>query len=312
MRPGRVLAPALICDTAVDGLPRHDREVHFYPVTKDLRPDWAWLERHADASDAALLLVHYFGFANDAERAARFAQDRGLALIEDCAHSFLSGTDGQALGWFGDFAILSFRKSLPLRSGGALLSRAPISDAVPRARLPGIAPGFVIRELLKWTLFRTGSSWLARHFGSAVSDEHPVSLDDCGRMDALSRRLLSNSVARLHGIRETRRHNYAALVRGLVGTDAIRLPFPALDEGTCPWAMPLVTAHADDLLHVLLSEGIGAWKWPDLPSTLPSGQFQHERELARGTVLLPVHQNLGAAHVRYMIDTVTAWSLGVG
>ena len=45
-----------------------------------------------------------------------------MILIEDCAHAFFGQVNGRPLGDYGDYAVASVRKFLPVFDGGYLLS----------------------------------------------------------------------------------------------------------------------------------------------------------------------------------------------
>jgi dTDP-4-amino-4,6-dideoxygalactose transaminase len=66
--------------------------------------------------------MHYFGFPDAGAGAlAGAARSQGIRVLEDQAHSMLSDIVGGACGWWGDAAIYSFHKLLPVPDGGALL-----------------------------------------------------------------------------------------------------------------------------------------------------------------------------------------------
>lgn len=71
-----------------------------------------------------IYVIHEFG-----EICAKITELRELAdrlnipLIEDCAHSPISGLEGAAVGSWGDYCIFSLSKHLPIESGGAVASK---------------------------------------------------------------------------------------------------------------------------------------------------------------------------------------------
>ena len=72
----------------------------------------------------AILAIHEYGYPHPELAAlATLARARGIPLIEDCAHSLDSSLDGVPLGSFGDFAIFSLSKVLPVAAGGVLVGR---------------------------------------------------------------------------------------------------------------------------------------------------------------------------------------------
>ena len=287
---------------------------------------------------AALLLVHYFGVPADVSAARRWCDERGVALIEDCAHSFLSTADGERVGSSGDFAVFSFRKQLPVASGAALVvngrrtfERPGTGIHVPLTSTPstssgqrlsrrerGVRAGLVpaLRELGAWALFTSGSGRLRRWLAPSLSDERRLRAAAPGRapvMDWVTRRVIARLSKKVDAIAERRRSNYLLLQRELGGAGRLMPVFACLPDGAVPWGFPLrVTGgreRRDELLFVLLAEGIGAWAWPELPAEVTESDFPEELRLASETIGLPVHQGLSARHMQHVADTVSAWAL---
>ena len=71
----------------------------------------------------AIVVIHEYGYPHP-ELAALLesARNRGIPLIEDCAHSLDSISEGVPLGSLGDFAIFSLSKVLPVPGGGILVT----------------------------------------------------------------------------------------------------------------------------------------------------------------------------------------------
>lgn len=70
----------------------------------------------------AVLAVHELGFPHPKIKELRdYCDAKSVPLIEDCAHSMNSMALKQRVGGRGDYAVYSFPKSLPVKSGGALV-----------------------------------------------------------------------------------------------------------------------------------------------------------------------------------------------
>jgi perosamine synthetase len=102
------------------------------PVFGDCRRDDLCLsldevQRLVDAHDpAAVFLVHIGGhIAFDAPAIAALCRERGIALLEDCAHAHGAVWDGRRPGTFGDAGIYSLyaTKTISTGEGGVLVSR---------------------------------------------------------------------------------------------------------------------------------------------------------------------------------------------
>ena len=75
---------------------------------------------------AAVWVVHIGGhIAFDIEKIAKFCRDRGIILLEDCAHSHGASWDGKRPGEWGDAGVYSFypTKTISTGEGGMLVSK---------------------------------------------------------------------------------------------------------------------------------------------------------------------------------------------
>jgi hypothetical protein len=77
----------------------------------------------------AIVAIHEYGYPHrDVRGLSATARARTIPLIEDCAHSLDSSFEGAPLGSFGEFAIFSLSKVLPIQSGGILVGAEPLPD----------------------------------------------------------------------------------------------------------------------------------------------------------------------------------------
>ena len=104
------------------------------PVFGDCRRDDLCLSveeaaRLIDVHDvAAVLLVHIGGhIAFDVPAIAALCRDRGVMLLEDCAHAHGAIWDGRRPGTFGDAGVYSLyaTKTISTGEGGVIVSRHP-------------------------------------------------------------------------------------------------------------------------------------------------------------------------------------------
>ena len=100
------------------------------PVLVDVDPATMNLDPAAAAADVgertrAILPVHFAGRPCDMDALAKLRDDRGLALIEDCAHAIETEYHGRHAGTFGDFGCFSFyvTKNVVTGEGGMVLAR---------------------------------------------------------------------------------------------------------------------------------------------------------------------------------------------
>ncbi len=83
----------------------------------------------------AILPVHFAGRAADLDALGALARDRGLLLIEDCAHAIETEFHGRKAGTVGDYGCFSFyvTKNVATGEGGMVLTRD--GDAIARIKM---------------------------------------------------------------------------------------------------------------------------------------------------------------------------------
>ena len=96
---------------------------------EDLCMSFEDFERKVDEHEPhAAVLVHIGGhIAFDADRIAELCRERGIVLIEDCAHAHGASWHGRRAGTWGDAGIWSFAatKTISTGEGGMLVSKHP-------------------------------------------------------------------------------------------------------------------------------------------------------------------------------------------
>ena len=146
----RFWCPAYFCNRALGPLRQTGIEIVFYPVGRDMIPDWLACERLAAESPPDLfMLVHYFGSCNAIDQARSFCDWTGAKLIEDAAH--LLGPAGE-IGSLADFVCYSPRKFFRIPDGGLLIVRD--SRGARRIQriideMPETAPGAVQSRVVR-------------------------------------------------------------------------------------------------------------------------------------------------------------------
>ena len=127
-----VLLPSYVGWTARQGSGVHDpvlargARACFYRIREDLSVDLDFFEealrRHRPK---VVILIHYFGFPDvNLPALVQLAGQHSARVIEDEAHAFLSDWIGGICGRFGDAAVVSLHKLLPVDSGGLLVLNA--------------------------------------------------------------------------------------------------------------------------------------------------------------------------------------------
>jgi dTDP-4-amino-4,6-dideoxygalactose transaminase len=83
----------------------------------------------------AITVVHYAGYACDMTAILEVARARGVAVIEDCAHSPGARRDGRATGGWGDVGCFSFFSNKNMTTGEGGMVTTNRDDLADRLRL---------------------------------------------------------------------------------------------------------------------------------------------------------------------------------
>jgi dTDP-4-amino-4,6-dideoxygalactose transaminase/CelD/BcsL family acetyltransferase involved in cellulose biosynthesis len=305
LRPGdEVLAPAYHHGSEIEALVRAGLVCRFYEAREALEPDDGELDALLGPRTRALYLIHYLGFPQDGPRWRRWCDDRGLALLEDAAQSWLASADGRPVGSFGDIAIFCLYKTFGLPDGGALLCTpaAPRSNGSGRAGILRLA-----QRHAAWLMERSPplaelGSLLERP--APYSHEEDFALGDPGRAPSAATVFLLPRVADPDAAAR-RRANYAVLLDEI--GDLVPPPFGKLANGASPFAFPIATDDKEALLARLADRGVrGSDFWSVPHSALPADRFPRARSLRARLVAVPVHQELRTGDIERIARGVRA------
>lgn len=273
--PGdEALLPAYNCGSEVDPYLHCGLSVRLYRVDRAGSIDWDDVAARVTPATRLLHLTHYFGFPQDVPVARRFCDARGLRLVEDCACALLSQEAGRSVGALADAAVFSFRKTINVSHGGALLLRDP------PARLPPFSPPPIavrlcdalrpVRRPVRALLDALGASHVPRaaprhapHAGSVREDmpagyyfdERSISWSPSA---GVYRRLAAHST---DAVVAARRRAYLVLRDALREMPGVQLFWPELPAGVCPPVLPFVVENRAGWLSALRCAAIPAIPW---------------------------------------------------
>ena len=326
LKPGdEVLMPSYHHGVDLEVLLARGLKPRFYRVGESTRIELDDVERAYVPGVKALYVIHYFGFAQPIAALQSFARKHGIPLIEDCALSLLSTTQGRPLGSFGDIGIFCLYKTLALPHGGTLVrNRAdipPPPKPVRPHRMSSVA--YLSNLMIDYVAMRFDAagprlaSW-GREFGRATkrtirAATVPIDTSDLDPgvipfgMGRITRHVLAR--ARPAEVVAIRRRNFEHLASLLDGS--VRPLFPELQEGVSPLSFPLLVRDKPRVHEELLSDGVGNVNfWSRTRPEVPKGAFP-EAQFLRGAVLeIPIHQGLEPKHIEFIAERVlkrAAW-----
>lgn len=326
LAPGStVLVPSYHCPTMVAPVVVAGLKAAFFGIRPDGLPD---LERidpaHAGAAKA-MLVSHYFGRSQSLAEVRHWCDQRGIALIEDCAHCFFGHAGERPIGAWGDFATASLTKFFPVPEGGLLASSkrpvAAIALASPglKAQLKGwldvleLATRYRrlagLSHLLRPLLRLKNARGAARAASTAAQATAEPTVDSMLRDSDMARvnqaplwacRIL-RAVPRAR-IVARRQQNYAGYARHFDAVRGARPLFP-LSAGSPAPAAPYVFAlwvdDADRVYQALREQELPVFRWDRVWPGTPVVEGDQGPLWSRHVLQLLCHQNLSAADVEH-------------
>lgn len=290
IQPGEAVAlPALICRDVLASVNTVGARPVFYQVDEQLRP----MEFPDDKGIRAVIVVNYFGFAQDLVPFIHYCSSRQVVLIEDNAHGFLSVDEsGNRLGTRSAIGITSIRKTIRIPDGAMLSindSRlfAQVPDQLPTTTYPIHA--FRMRRLsanierrFNIPILRTVRTVSRRVRTLKTGSPLPVSSAASETEFLLPTGPHKSSLRILERLDpnteiQRRQHLYVQVHMSLVGLPLTPL-YPQLPHGTAPYGYPFIS---DELTmrnaeRRVMRLGVEIIRWPDLPNVVvPSAPFHY-------------------------------------
>jgi perosamine synthetase len=304
-----LIVPSLMCYSTILPLEKAGYKVVIIDIGEDLNFKLSDLRECVLKTDAkAIMAVHYFGFPCNISDLVYLCRDLNIKLIEDCCHSFLSKVGDKEPGSFGDIAIFSMRKTLPIHDGGALKLNNVVSirryKSVTKSKVYNNIYYLLIR-LLEFLIYYVGwpniySKSISKlkklvrglRFSSKSSDDVNFVKRPISPSFQLSKYL--GDSAYIDEVKARMRENYGRITNGAVHAGFEPL-FSKLPTGCVPqWA---IFVDRNGVLADSFRElGVGASTWPAqemLPSVTSSiAMYPVANRLNNELLLLPIHHSI--------------------
>ncbi len=328
-----ILMPSYNCWVEVEPVVRSGAKIDWYRVKTDFSIDEDDLLARIRPETAAIFVIHYLGFPQRLENIRRECTERGIVLIEDCAHALLSNDGDIPLGSTGDMAIFSIRKTLPLPDGGCLLINNPALafERQGESQPNSFATYYVLSEMLC-----SGSTDMAQGTGGLVRGActlnfmvtrlarlglrgvHKV-LRDRGDylvypsgntfkdevrnwgMSKTSSAIISG--AEFSDIKMRRRANFSYLLERFGSDERFVLPIRFLPDGVCPLLFPVLVEERDQIYRELKERGYAGYDWwGGFHPAVRWDEFPEAVQLKQKVFGIPVHQSLRGLHLDAMVQ----------
>ena len=330
-RGDRVLLPTYHCPTMVAPAARLGAIPEFYPIDAHGSPDLAWLDRQKLQGVRVLLAAHYFGLPQPMERISRWCAARGIALIEDCAHALFGRSGQRPVGTWGDVAIGSLTKFLPVPEGGCLIlntDRGALRSLTPcgtathakaavdilevgaaQGQIAGVnglvTNGLAALRRLRALRYAPAAPKESDAALEAVAATAEFSLDVAMAHRALAWpcRWMAKTLPRERIVQ--RRRRYYELLSQRLGQQLGLLPLrPELPPDCAPYVFPLWVEEPDPSYAELRRLGMPVFRWDRLWPGVPVIEGDCGLEWSHHVLQLACHQDLTNADIERFVQAL--------
>jgi perosamine synthetase len=310
-----VLVPTYHCPTMIAPVVATGAKPVFFPIDDSGAPRLEDVPRSVVANTRALIAAHYFGLPQPMAALRAFCDAHGISLIEDCAHALFGLSDGRPVGRWGDFAIASLTKFLPVLDGGCIISPRAIAD-LPQAsplsardqikilanvaemgarydRLPGanavLSGVFSIATRLRNKPLPSSVLAGASARGSLLGDTEAAMFVE---RDASWWTRWTVKHAHRARIVTLRRRNYQQLAHLVAGIDGVRPLMPSLPDDAVPYVFPLLVERPQAIYAAVRAAGVPVFRWDELWPGCPVIAGDEGRKWASHVFQIGCHQEL--------------------
>ncbi len=315
-----VLFPSYCCGVDLNALLAAGVVPKIYQVHEGMRVDASDIRNAIGEKTRAIYLIHYLGFPGPVEELAALCREKKIYLIEDCALALFSRLNGKPLGSFGDAAVFSLYKSLPVPSGGVLvINNGKLTVFPERLSPPFISTMTHLASSIEYYI-NYKDVWLgqkalqlARTLGRGVkrsvkakpvveilTDEFDPEVAGY-KMSRLSHRIAKAQDPEY--IVGRRRENYQYL-HELLEQHVVPV-FKELPEGVCPLFYPILLPDNQAAMKSLRERGVEAWAWWSTTHPYLTERSFPDVEMLRGSVVvIPCHEGLSKKVVERVANEV--------
>ena len=322
----KVLVPTYHCPTMIAPIIVRGALPVFYPLDDVGAPRLDWIKQSNTLGVRALLVAHFFGLPQPLAEIRQWCNQRDVRLIEDCAHALFGRSDDRDIGSWGDMAIASLTKFLPVPEGGCLVTNmAPtltsslhqptainqvrasldiVHAGVNHGRLKGLGAlvGGLYGVLARFKP-RNPSRPQSEPVDGPIAEGFTIDTVQAHRTLTHASRWIAQYSPR-ERIVLRRRKNYIFFVQALSGFASMHPLLPNLPKDCAPYVFPLWVDQPDPGYLELRRLEFPVSRWDRLWPTAPTIDGDLGIKWSTHVLQLACHQDLTPVELQQMVNTL--------
>jgi len=332
-----VLTPAFDCDTALQPFRVLGLKLKFFrsdPHTFSVDIDD--IKSQITSATRLVHVINHFGLPQPWNELCALREKTGIPILEDNAYSLFSRIDGKPFGMFGDMAIFSLRKNLPLAEGGLLRinNQQYKFKFTKRPKLFSFRQAYALWQIVKINLgfnrlFKPVKNMLSNFF-STLEPPPPLYSEEiegypawplrdvigkefsCDYLRPISRlarmqlnRFCNDDFAQI--IHKKRKY-YLWLTEKLSSIRGIKILWPELPEGIIPFCLCILIDKNRDYFFKTLRKKYDVMAWPTLSASVLEQLEMYPEVSLLGRKLLQINllaEKVRSSHFVNYLDRLT-------
>nr|WP_315247523.1 DegT/DnrJ/EryC1/StrS family aminotransferase [uncultured Albidiferax sp.] len=323
-----VLVPTYHCPTMVAPILLANLNVAYFGLLSNGLPHLDAIEESTAQKCKAMLVPHYFGLAKSLKKVRQWCDDRGIALIEDCAHCYFGQAGERAVGEWGDFSTASLSKFFPLPEAGLLASahrlikplnlekpslKAQIKGCVDVIELASHYQRFAgIRLILKYFFKLKNIRGQKSEISETIKNPKAAKMmRDCDmariNQTPLWAAVALKTILPRGRIILQRQINYARYATHFSNVPGARPLFPIFEDSVAsaaPYVYPLWVDDPDSIYQALRAMKLPVFRWDRIWPKTPSLRDDIGPLWSHHVLQLLCHQDLNTADVDHTAQAV--------
>lgn len=297
----KIMLPALFCQDTINYFNIDGVHISFYPLDEKLRPDIKKIRESYKQEYDIMLSTHYFGKLYDFNDIKVFCKQHSIIFLEDCAHAVMRRGK---MSYYGDIALYSPHKVLPLPDGGVICfnrkGRAEVADIYSCIKSKVDNKRHGIFDCWKWRIKKLVQKIVKKekNIDMKLKVHYGIPRKENGNkyiISAYAKKILTSyDEKKLNAIVFKRKKNLSVI------NSLIKRQFPEaipmVDDNT---EQPYIAVYnlknvndKNDFLRKLKQRNIPMAYWPDLPPEIAAPEFQNIMHLSSEIVTIPIIQDI--------------------
>lgn len=293
----KVAIPCFFCQETLNNIENNNIEICFYKLDSYLDPDMSDLKLLCLNDIDVILCVHFFGKLHEFNNVRTLCVQKGILLIEDCAHVLKKD---KYFSKYGDVSIFSPHKLLPIPDGGEIFfsKKSTIGKRLYiyiKSKIDIDKNNFCIKWRLKKIIQKLIHIEKKNNFYFGIHYGKSIAINTHKNMSGYAMSILSKyTEVDLQHILYRRKKNLRIINKLMYDITHDIIPLTP-DDTEQPYMAVYSMQNISEkkqLLSKVEQFNLPISYWPDMPLEISGDRYNSIINLASNIITIPIHQDV--------------------